>query len=907
MELIETKLTAPLEPAKLLNRPRLLALIPRIREVKLTLVQAPAGYGKSSLLAQWHDTLRAEGEQVGWISIDASDNDPSGMLSYIATALGRANPRLRDVASRLRQNVQYLPSTLMVQGLVNGISECAASTFLFFDDVHLAEPEALAALRRLLELAPPTLHCVLASRTIPDFPLARMRAGGELLELGVEDLTFTADETQRFLRNSGHADLRREDADVLASRTDGWITGIKLAGLAWRREESAQQFFSSFAGTRRSVADYFLEEVLAAQPADVQSFLLATSILDRLTPALCNAVVQCRNAREMLDRIEASGLFLLKLDEEKSWYRYHHLFSDFLRRYLYGRDPDAERILYTRAGAWCYDNGHFTDAIEYALKVRDVERAAQILDERSQHLTHEGSIRVVVRYAKQIPMAVLRRHPKVLLTWAWLRTYKLRFEESRRLLATVRAQLDEFDNDADPGTARELRGMLLHGEMSLAAAEDDASRVETLCEQLIASYYDHIPPYLSATIHSLLLYAQREQYKFTEAEALAAKSRGASSRSDYPLSQIVHHANVGPSLFLAGKADAARRTLEDGVVEAIRLGGPSFALAALPALPLAEILYERNELDRAQELLTDTLPAATVFGFADQLVSGYVTQARLHATRNELDAAYAVLDSGMAVACDRNLERVRIALVAERIRLLLQHAIDPDQAVRYARSAGVYGPLQSALPSARSRTFDEARSIALVRIALKQDRLADATQLAKQWRAFASSRGATLLAVRWNILLAQIQLLGGEMRSAQRTLREAVAQAAPARLVRSFLDEGMIIQTLLESSAEVEQVPNHPTDLFAAELLDAFSPRARPDTSIAIEQPPAEGLYGKLTGKELEILSLVGAGMRNAEIALKLGMTEGSIKWYLQQIYDKVGTRRRMQAVERARQLSLLA
>lgn len=906
MELIQTKLAPPFEPQKLLTRPRLQSLLKDITNAKLTLVQTPAGYGKTSLLWQWYQSLRDEQYKVGWINIDASDHDPSGTLAYVAAAFENACDEFADSAGRLLHNERYFTPDLMLNALVNALTQVTTPVYLFLDDLHLAEATTLASIERLIDLAPRTTHFVVASRELPNFPLAKIRARGDLVELGVDDLVFTEGEAERFMENAGHGTLQEEDLKMLESCTEGWITGIKLASLAWNGDVSAQHFLSAFTGTRRSVADFFAEEVLAAQTPEVQSFLLSTSVLDRLTPALCNAVTKTDDARVILDQIEASGLFLLKLDEDRVWYRYHHLFAQFLRRLLYDRDPDAERLICSRASEWFYESGQHIKAVEYALKADDFEQAAQILEIRCQDMAYKGRIRLVAQFAKQIPMNVLKYYPTVLLTWTWLLTYNLRFEESHKLLDVVRSRLQKMDEEADTALTRHLHGLLLHREMSLAAAQDDAHKVEELCELLLREFQDEIHPYLQGTIYSLLLYAQRDQYKLANLDALAAKAQGVTERSGYPLSHIVYHANVGPSLFFAGKVDAAQRVLEEGVAEASRQGGSSYALVALPALPLCEILYERNDLDQAQKLLSDTLPMATVFGFVDQIMAGHLTQARIHAARGQLDEAHQVLDVGMKVALDRNLDRLRMALINERVRLLLQHAGSPEQATQYARAAGIPGSPEHMLPGGRTRTTTEAQAMAWVRIAQKQDRLTEALHLAKRWRSFSAAHGAMLSLIRWNILVAQIQLLGGDTRSAQRTLREAVAKAAPIRITRSFLDEGTIVQTLLESSAEVEPHATHPTDLFAAELLAHFSPQDHKPSSIVIDQPPAEGLYGKLTAKELEILSLVGGGMRNAEIALKLGMTEGSIKWYLQQIYDKMGTRRRLQAVERGRQLGLL-
>lgn len=904
MELLQTKFAPPIEPGRLISRPRLQAYLEQLSRTRLTLIQTPAGYGKSSLLWQWYEALKERQQSVGWISFDSSDNDSVSALAYVAGALSHYSEAMSQIARQFRHSRDYLRVDPMITLLANTLKSSTKPVYLFMDDFHLAGSGVQKTLQRLIEVAPATTHFIISCRVSPPFPLAKLRVSADLLELGTEDLLFRTDETERFLEAQGHNDLTREELEALESRTEGWITGIKLASLAWRPDTDTKALLASLSGNRSSIAAYFAEEVLAAQPTEIRRFLLMTSVLDRFTPELCNAVTGSNRAREIIDQIEATGLFLLKLDEERIWYRYHHLFSEFLRRTLSHQDPGAEERIYSRVSEWFHEHGDDIRSIHYALQAKSYAWAAGILDLHCEDLAQTGHIRQVVQYAKQIPMEILKERPRILLTWAWLCIYNLRYEEAEKLLTQVRQYLRETP-DNDSSERRQLRALLLHREMSLAAAQDDAGSVEKLAEQLIREHADDLDLYLLSTTYSLFSYSQRVQFRLQNLESLIAQAQGTSRRSGYPLSGVVYYAHAGPSLLVLGKLDAADQTLSKGLSQAARLDGPRSALASLPALPLAAIAYERNDLAWARRLLDDTLHAVTLFGFVDQFIAGYITQARLHATDGDLEAAHRVLDDGMAVAMDRSLERLQMTLTAERIRLLLGQG-NLDQAIRHARAAGIPTSSSQVTPMGRTHTTFESQAMAWVRIAQKQGRLSEAISVAKQWRRFANAHGAIYSLIRWDILLAECLLLDGDTRAAQRSLREALIHAAPRKVIRSFLDEGAIMQTLLEQAVEEQPATDHPVDQFAQELLKAFVPD-RPAITIKIEQPIAEGIYGKLTPKELEILSLVAAGMRNSEVAGKLGMTEGSIKWYLQQIYDKMGTRRRLQAVERARQLGLIA
>jgi LuxR family maltose regulon positive regulatory protein len=307
-------------------------------------------------------------------------------------------------------------------------------------------------------------------------------------------------------------------------------------------------------------------------------------------------------------------------------------------------------------------------------------------------------------------------------------------------------------------------------------------------------------------------------------------------------------------------------------------------------------------------LIEGTLPRATEFGFVDQLLPGYITQARIKHARGDLAAAMQTLDEAMSIAMARKLERLRLAVVAERVKFLIQDG-SADQAMRFARSAGIPQSSEHLTPKRNVTSRDELHALAWFRIALSEARTQDAVSVGKHWRSYCAAKGATRSLVGWDILLAHALFISGDLRAAQRALREATTHAASSRLLRSFIDEGPVIRTLLARTYEAELEVLHPADAFAAELLETFDRAGTKKHALRVVAPRAsgEGLYGKLSVKEREILALVSSGMRNREVAQKLGMTEGSVKWYMQQVYDKIGTRRRLQAVERARQFGVIA
>lgn len=896
MELLVTKLVPPLESGSLTPRQRLHAYIAQISRSRLTLVHAPAGFGKTSLLYQWKQGFHAHGLNAAWLTLERSDQDPVRLLIYVAAALARADQELAAPLEKLIQTERYLSSEIMLASLVNLLGAAGRPLILFLDDVHQLEPAPLATLGRLIERAPANLHLVLSSRAQLSLNLSKLRAQGQMLELDALDLRFNTDEVTHFFQHSGYPQLSAEHLHSLGERTEGWAAGLKLACMLLQRE-NPQTVPASFTGSHAAVADFFAEEVLATQPPLVQQFLLRTAPLNRFCPELCAAVTELPDARGLLDQIEASGLFLQRLDDQRQWYRYHHLFAEFLQRRLHDQSPASRSEALARASMWFEENTAFIEAIDYALQGGDHLRAAQILETRCLDMSYNGRIRLVAQFAQRVPDAVLNECPTVLLTWAWLLTRNLDFEAARRLLKRVRAWLTL--GDATPARLEEVTHLLRHREMTLAAAEDKVALIEQHCQTLIDDNLADTHPYLTGTIYAQMQYAQREQYKLEHVERLAAIAQGTLKRSGFTFALISVQSLIGPSLQALGKSDAAIAALEEGLEEAEHFGGARSALSALPALPLAAILYERNDLQRARQLLEGHLPLVGEFGFVDHLLAGYLTQSRLMRLDGDKDGARKALDCGMSVALDRGLERLRLAIVAEQTKQLLEDQ-RLEQASQYARSAGVPANGKAVMPRSGCTSKDESLAIIWTRLALSQNRLSDASAVAKQWRSFCAAKGAQQSLIQWNLLLAQLQLLAGEQRTALRTLRDAIGVAAPMRAIRIFVDEGPAIAGLL---AELNQAPSqstHPTDLFACELHELCCPCAE------IAQDACAGLYGKLSKRELEILSLVGVGMRNREVAIRLGMTEGSIKWYMQQVYDKVGTRRRNKAVEQVRRLGLI-
>lgn len=871
-----------------LERRALIARAKGLAERRVTLVAAPAGYGKTTLLAQWHATLSGAGALCAWIAPDSNTAD--SLLSDLALIAPGLEPP---------HHATPAPEAIMAR-----LAAAGGPFHLFIDLPPGLAPEASALIARLIHEAPANMHFILASRDPRVIDLGELRAYGQLDELGPDDLAFNAGEAAELLTRLG---LEMDQPGVLqgvVDRAEGWVAGLNLVHLARTTRRATTAGGETLTGCQRAVADYFEESVLSREPAAVQQFLMHSAALLRPGPQLCDAVLGRRDSAAMLRHVESRGLFLAPVDPSERNWRYHPLFAEYLNRRFEIHDPQGARDLHRRAADWLAAHDRHVEAMDHVLVIGDIPRLADILETVAEPMSLSGRFLVVEKYASHLPQDMLDRRPWILLTLAWLRIHALQYDEGRDLLDAAKRHIGGLrDAGTTPSEAIEaLEQALRHREMALEAARDNVLEVSDACSSL-ARYFSRRSPYTMCTIYNHLMMSRRETFRFDDVEQLAAKARQTAEQSGFGVTATAALASAGLSLFAAGRTEAATIALDQALAGSHRWAGRNSALAALAALPMAEIAYETNDLARAEELADGHIPLARTYCFADQLMAGHLTKARLHASRNHLSAARTALDDAMNIALECNLERMRVAVILEQVRLLLRNAM-PDAASLQAAQAGIDLTDPCMMPRPKSTTCDDRRAEIWARLAMNQGKVTEALNVARQWRSFAQSRQAVRAFVRWSILAAQMYMIDGNPRTAQRTMREAITAAAPAMLLRSFIDEGILIQTILLAAFEDTVDSQHPADRFAEAVLSAFSNQP----SIAhVDKIADPGLYGRLNNKELEILTLVGCGLRNREIGNRLGLTEGSVKWYMQQVYDKVGTRRRSQAVVRARQFGLIA
>lgn len=891
----------------LIDRPRLLSLLERQGSARLFFVQAPAGYGKTSLLQQWARRCAEQGAIIGWLSLDARDRDSMSFAQHLALAFDEHHRPEPDAANPASVQ-KYYGWQAIIQQLCDRFIDGGRSCYIFLDDVQrLKDADAMACLEMLISDAPPEVKLVLSTREDAGIALGRLRAQHDLVELRAEDLRFLEAETQSFLASKGLAHLDPGQVRLLQERSEGWIVGIKLLGIALSLEPENQKILESFSGERRQIADFFVEDVFSRQPEDLRDFLMRTSVLDRFCPAMSDAVLAIEGSREMIDRCEAAGLFLQALDQTRGWYRFHHLFAGFLRRQLQDQMPGATAGLYRRAAEWLTGAGLHVEAFDYALKGQDPIYAAEILDAHCESMFAAGFQSTVQAMAEHLPPHILGLYPRLMLIVAWRLIAQWRIAEARSLVAVSQTRLQEMEQATSPLTLLDrLKMLVVHRESQIAHAAYELEKLETLCMQATARDHDlDSNPYLMGSFYNSLQYAQREQYKLSKIDWFDTAARQQVKRTGSQHGELFIAAISGPSYIMMGRTDHAEALLQSALEVAQRIAGRNDPLGAVVAPALAYLHYERNDVSKAEALIDHYMPMATSAGFVDQLLLGWTTKSRLETLRGEIDAALGTLQEAAEFGARHDLDRLRIGANVQQLRLLLRLG-RPDDAHRFARSRGLRNHRAASLSRGQFRytTLDASVALATCRLLAADDQFGDALALARQWRSFVSAAQATHAAVEWDVLVAELLLMSGERLAAQRALTQAIANAAPGRFVRRFLDEGEPIAGLLRQMSQTERQKEECSERFL-QLLAAdlgLMEEAEQDD----EDEDGVAICGKMSGREIEILTLASNGMLNRQIGEKLGLTEGTVKWYLQQVFDKVGIRNRKQAVARARRLGLI-
>jgi LuxR family maltose regulon positive regulatory protein len=873
--LLATKLYASPPSPRSVERLRLLQRLDDGLQGKLTLLCAPAGFGKSTLLGAW---VQACEHPSAWLSLDEGERDPDQFVAYLTASLRSISNDLGEGALALAQaRPRPSPEAVLIH-LINRLAMRRGRLVLVLDDYQLASsPEVDALLAFLLDNMPAQLHLVVASREVPAIALARLRAQGQMNEVGQDELRFHAEETQQFLNQAMALDLSEGQVQALDARTEGWPAGLQMAALSLAGHSDAETFIRSFTGSHRLVQDYLLEEVLRRQPAAVQNFLLRTSVLDSMCAELCEAVTQETGGHESLRQLEMAGLFIVPLDDRRHWFRYHHLFAAMLQQRLH--ETEALAPLHLRASAWYEAQGMISQALHHAVAADDTPRAIQVVQGQSMPLYFLEDAEPVLRWLQDKTPAFLDEHPQLWLMLAW--SYLATSQHSQMRAPMIGAETAIDSSSQHPAYSN------WRGELSAVRAWEAVARGDAVTIARESALALKRLPQDSLALRTAAHCALGVAHQFSGDRLAAQQVYG----ETLVMAQACGNRMIAVCAAIAlghlqeddNHLHLASRTYDQALQ---LLGDQPHGVACQVHLGLARILYEWNDLESASAHAEKSSKLAALLE-CDAGLGADALRAQILLCRGETDAALKVLTLASTAAQTRNPQSGRLAIAQAQVQAFLQ----TGEVIAATQLAQTH-----ALPLAQSQVL-LARGQALQALEGLTTFLA----------ASQTSAPATEL-VRALLLKALALDALAPTEAALAALEEAMALAEPQGWVRAFVDLGGPMQRLLEKSEQGCR------PRYTAMLLDALRRQSVALASLAAPAPKAlqlpsiapKTLAEPLSQRELEVLTLIYKGLSNQEIGQQLFVSLSTVKWHNQNIFDKLNVQRRTEAVARAQVLNLL-
>jgi LuxR family transcriptional regulator, maltose regulon positive regulatory protein len=909
---LATKLYVPPPQPRVVPRPR---LIERLNEGalhrRLTLLSAPAGFGKTTLVSGW---VAGCERPAAWLSLDEGDNDPARFLAYLLAALRTIAPNIGEGVLGALRSPQPPPTESILTTLLNEIAAIPDEIVLVLDDYHVIDARAVDdALAFVLEHLPPGMHLVVATREDPRLPLARLRARGQLAELRAADLRFTPDEAAEFLEEVMGLSLSAEDIAALETRTEGWIAGLQLAALSMRGREDVPGFIRAFAGDNRYIVDYLVEEVLQRQPERIRSFLLQTSILDRLNGSLCAAVTDQEEGNARLEALERGNFFVVPLDDNRQWYRYHHLFAEVLYAHLMAEQPDLVATLHRRASEWYEQNGSAADAIRHALAAEDFERAADLVELAVPAMRRSRQEATLLGWLKALPEELFHVRPVLnvhyagtLLQSGQLDGVEERLRDAERWLNTTADRRERPDEPAaemivvHEEAFRRLPASIAMYRAGIALARGNVPETVTYARRVLdlAPEDDHFQRGAAAALLGLAAWTSGdlEAAHRSYADGMAHLQRAGN------ISDAVGGAMTSADIRIAqGRLREAMRTYEHALRLATEQGDPAMRGTADMHVGMAELHRERNDLEAATQRLLRSKEQGEHTGFPQYSYRWRVAMARILEAQGDLDGALDMLEEAERLYVSDFHPDVRpIAALKARIWVAQGRL---DEALDWARERG----LSAHDDLGYLREFEHV-TLARVLLARYNSERADhlmleATGLLERLLEAAEEGGRMGSVIEILALQALAQKTQGDSPAALVPLERALALAEPEGYVRVFVDEGRPMAHLLSEAAAQGIMPD-----YTGKLLAAFRAEGHidPDDSPHLAAPASQPLVEPLSDRELEVLRLVAQGLSNREISERLFLAVITVKGHNRNTFRKLQVRRRTEAVARARELGLL-
>ena len=900
--LLSSKYRVPIQRPGAVRRRRLTERVdPATIRTPLTVLSAPAGFGKTTLLTEWLAEAPEHNTAVAWLSLDQRDNDPVLFWTYVVTAVRAAAPTVGDAALQLLASSSTSTDGALA-ALLNDLDDYDGNLVLALDDYHVIESgEVHAALSFVLEHQPPQLQLILATRVDPPLPLAQLRARGQLVEVRAADLRFTAEEAALYLNDSMGLGLNQDDVAALEGRTEGWIAALQLAALSLRDREDASAFIAGFAGDDHYVVDYLVEEVLARQAGHVRDFLLQTSILESLTGPLCDAVTGREAGKATLVALERANLFLIPLDDKRAWYRYHHLFADVLHARLLDERPDEVAELHKRASVWFETHDDTAQAISHALAGGDNGRAADLMELAMPRMRRERREADLARWVRALPDDVLQSRPVLAVAFVGALAQALKFDSITERLERVENLIRSPDGSwpdqppphvivVDHDNYRSLPAHIAMYRAAVALTHGDLDGTISQAKRALTLAPPQDPLARSAA-GALAGLASWSSGDLAGAHAAYTESVAGLTSAGFLTDVLGCTVTLGDIRRTQGQLTAAIRTYQQALdLTAVSPGNEALRGTADMHIGLAGVLLERNDIPGAAEHLSVNQQLGAHNGLPQNAYRWRVAMARLRVAEGELDAALALLDEAERVYVGDFAPDVQpVAAVRARLRIRRNELADAQEWARERQLS-----FEDELSYLR-----EYEHLTLARLLVAQHRArpdandaVHALTLLDQLLVAAEHGGRGAIVIETLMLQALAHDVAGDAPAAHAALLRAVTLAEPEGYVRLFIDEGAEMAVLLKALRKLTTAPAYVNRLVSA--------------SATIATRAAQPLIDPLSEREVEVLRLLGGDLGGPDIARQLSVSLNTVRTHTKSIYAKLGVTSRREAVRQARDLNLI-
>lgn len=864
MPVLQTRIKVPPVRPRRVARPGLVIRMNQGLQNKLLLIAAPAGYGKTTLVVDWLAQLPPD-FACAWLSLDEGDNDGRRFLNYLIAALEQVQTGFGAAVRALLQAPQPPPDEAVMTVLINELAALPRPHILVLDDYHFIHALQIhKQVAFLLDHQPANFHLVLATREDPLLPVARLRAQGQVIEIHQDDLRFTLAEVAEFLQNLMGLPLSAGEIATLGRRTEGWIAGLQMAALSMEGRDDLAGFVQSFTGSSRFILDYLIEEVFRRQTPETQDFLLQSSILARLSGPLCAAVTNQANSQALLEKLEQANLFVIPLDQSRTWYRYHQLFADLLQHYLHASHPGLAVELHRRASHWFKEAGMIDEAIQHALLAQAWDEAARLIGQIGESLLNRGELTTLIGWVQQLPQTLLLAIPSLGLGYAWALMISGRYREAETLLAHY-----EKTGTADPL----LMGRLYNAQAFAARAAGDNRGLIEKSEQALALLPDSEAPTRCLLALNLgLAYWHEGRLRevgpaLDEAETLAVKVGNDYAR----LTSQIFRART-----LASQGSLHRAEV---IYHSLAQQAPGVAILSLVHYDLACIYQEWGEDDKAWAHLEQGLGICERGANAEFQNAGRLQKTLFWLAQGDIQAALAEIEKAHALAAGFSQVTQARSFAAHALVALAQGDL-----------AGARTWLEKMPADGDPHSLYRFAGLTRARLLLAEAKVADARQDLARLDEQASAAGWGYARVA---ILTLRALAAGTQSAALAFLQEALLMAQPEGFIRTFVEAGPGLVPLLREAARLGHAP-----AYVGQILLACKPAATQSAGL----PPAESL----SDRELEVLRLVTAGLSNREIARQLVVSPGTVKTHIHHICGKLGVRNRTEAAMRAKVMDLV-